>query len=774
MADELRAARVVIVRDAAPPAPSAPGARSPLARAALEPLEVVVEGQGGLEPLVKGLGAVGKAFVLEGDEAEAASAAVSEASGLPVVLGAQAARIRELAAALAALAHAEARAKEELDASPTGPVRLGLEDAAAKALAPLLSAAGVSAAQVVDLTPPPQMAAPPPKPGSASAALGAKPAPKPVDVAIRVGAKRAEAPKPEKAEKADEAEATPRVELGGDGDLVLPYLVRAAVDHGRGKLDDAGLVTVARALAGLAQQGALPKADDPRLLVALAPAAARAQEETARRAKPKAGAAARPDATAPALDDAALAAYAQALLDLVSPLRRALRPALDAVRATPRRLVFAHGDDPRVVAAARQLADEGLATPWLLGDLFRLETRAKELGTSLKGIRVIDPARDKRRGPYAAALLAASGTRGITPEDAARLVEEPVVFAALAVLQGEADALLLSDGHGEGLEPLGLAGELLARREKIRGLAGTHLVSVAGRSLVVTDTSASSDPTCEEVADAALQAAGLARTLLGVEPRVAFVTFTTHGAKGDPTVQRLGLARDLVRVRDKALEVDGPLTVDVALDPAVQAARLPSCALGGAANVLVVADRTAGALLVGALGALAGAEAIGPLLGGLRQPATIAPRGATRADLVLLGALTVAQVAPKAGAGEGGEESGERPALESGARGRTPQPGEVTRPSAAFGAAAAATATVVKPEVRSELKSEATPRPSIRPALEPAPKVEKPELPKPEPSPAPKPAPKPMTLGQKPSDMGTPARTPPPPKPDAPPSRPLR
>lgn len=768
MTDELRAARVAIVRDAAAPA-SAPS----LKRAALEPLEVATP-EGGLEPIAPGLATVVKAFVLEGEEVEATAAAVGQASGLPVVLAAQAARIRELAATLAALAHAEARAREELDASPAGPVRLGLEDAAAKALAPLLSAAGVSAAQVVDLTPPPQMAAPPPKVGSATAALGAKPAPKPLDVAIRVGAKKAEGAREQakaEAPKAEEAEATPRVDLGGDADLVLPYLVRAAVDHGRGKLDDAGLVTVAKALAGLAQQGLLPEGDDPRLLVTVAPAAARAQEEAARRAdaqaKPRTPGA-RADAAPPALDDAALAAYSQALLDLVSPLRRALRPALEAARATPRRLVFAHGDDPRVVAAARQLADEGLATPWLLGDLFRLETRAKEQGTSLKGIRVIDPARDKRRGPYAAALLAASGTRGITPEDAARLVEEPVVFAALAVLQGEADALLLSDGHGEGLEPLGLAGELLARREKIRGLAGTHLVSVAGRSLVVTDTSASSDPTCEEVADAALQAAGLARTLLGVEPRVAFVTFTTHGAKGDPTVQRLGLARDLVRVRDKTLKVDGPLTVDVALDAAVQAARLPSCALGGEANVLVVADRSAGALLVGALGTLAGAEAIGPLLGGLRQPATIAPRGATRADLVLLGALTVAQVvAAKT------EESGERPALESGARGRTPQPGEVTRPSAAFGAGAA-TATAVKPEVRLEPKSDVTPRPSIRPALESKPEPTPRPEPAPRPEPTPRPAPKPMTLGQKPSDMGTPARTPPPPKPDAPPSRPLR
>lgn len=780
MTDELRPARIALLRAPRDEAPAPP--TTAFARAALEPLEVAApDDDEALAALGKALAGSCQALVLPGDGpiVQERARRLGVASGLPVVVAGQAARVRDAAAALAALNAAEARQKEDLDRPPEqqAPPRVALEDDAGRALAGLLRAAGVAADRIVD-------SAALPGPGRTPAVGVARPGAKAVapDVAVTVGKARADAPAPAprpagKSDPQPRPDAEPRgpqhVAVGGDqGELVLPHLVRAAIDRPKvrsigadpsastssvmalgavagkappglsgpittdptlGVLDDEGVAAVAKALAALAPSGELPAADDPRLLPALAPAAAHALEEAGRKAlKPSPNTTRTPPAP---LEPDALAAYGRALLDLRSPLRRALRPAFAAARQAPRRLVFAHGDDPRVVSAARQLADEGLATPWLLGDLFRLETRAKEQGLSLKGIRVLDPLRDKRRGPYAQALAAAVGPRGVTPEDAARLVEEPVVFAACAVLQGEADAVILSDGRGEGLEPLGLAQELLGKREKVRSLAGAHLVALEERVLVVTDTLAWSDPTCEEVADAALQAAWLARTLLGLEPKVALVAFTTHGARHDPSVARLGLARDLLRVRDAGLKVDGPLALDVAVDAAAQQARLPSCPLEGPANVLVLADRTAGATLVHALTRFAGAETIGPLLGGLRQPLTVAPRGATVEELALLGVLTAAQLPAPA----------EAPEAE---RTRTPLPGETARP--------AATAALPRPEPASA----AAPKPAAT-VEPPRPKVEAPkvEAPPPASKPAPAPAPKPAATIEPPKPAAAPPAT---------------
>jgi hypothetical protein len=563
VADELRAARVAIVRDSAAtaPPPPAPGGKGPLARAALEPLEVAtsLEDRANLEPVAKGLATVVKAFVVEGDEVDAAASLVAQASSLPVVLGAQAARIRELAAALAALAHAEAKAREELDASPAGPVRLGLEDAAAKALAPLLSAAGVSAAQVVDLTLPRRW----PRrrrgsPGARPPALGAKPPAKPVDVAVRIGAKRAEAPKSEKTEK-DEDEA-PRVELGGDEarGLVLPALVRAAVDHGRGRLDDAGLVAVAKALAGLAQQGALPEADDPRLLVTLAPAAARAQEETARRAAPKPGApkgAPRADAAAPALDDAALAAYGQALRDL--RLAAAARPA----------------PGPRRSRAARRAGwSSPTATTRASWRAARAARRRGARHAVAPGRPV--PARDPRQG----AGRLAQGDPGDRPgaRQAARAVRPGAPGRELLGTRGDhrrrgrrassrsrwsSRPWPMRAGRGRRGAPLGRArrgaraprprrGELLApARARSAGCAGAHVVGVAGRTaprrrrhrrLVRPDLRGGRGRRARRRRVAGADASSASSRAWRC---VAFSTL--RRPKGDPGVQRLSLARDL-------------------------------------------------------------------------------------------------------------------------------------------------------------------------------------------------------------------------------------
>lgn len=738
------------------------------ARARLETFALALpeREQAALVVLCRSLAAEADAFVLEQaapDAAEEAARHLALETGRPVVLVEQATRVRNAAAALAALAHADAGGKDELGAEKAAPPttrRLGLTGRAT-ALAPLLRAAGVAPEQLVVVADEPTEARPAPAPVPSprpridpSVPLGkgpvaaATPAIGPVDVLLAPDAPAA--PESQVAERVTWAEA--------DVDLVLPYLARAAVDHSTGAalLDEAGCAALARALAALAHQGQLPAPDDPRLLLALAPAAAAALGVAAK---------------AP-LDEPTLAAYADALADLRSPLRRVLRPALEAARATARRLVFTHGDDVRVVRAARLLADEGLAVPWLLGDLFRLETRAKDQGVSLKGIRVLDPARDKRRGPYAQALAGLAGPGVLGPDEAARLVEEPTLFAALAVLQGEADGALLTEPRADGLEALGMASDLLGRRDEFRHLAGVHLLVLPAspdtveRVLLITDTAGASDPTSEDVADAALQAAWLARTLLGRAPRVALLSHTTAGAgptaaRHDPAVRRLALARDVVRARAPELAADGPMTFAAALEAATNQDDV---------LVLVVPDRAAGATLVGALRALAGAEALGPLVPALGRPLVPAARDATTDDLVLLAALTcaLAVTAPRAP----GDDADDPPSRAL----KLPTPSPTRRATAALASSSTSTAPAPAPTSGAGVlvaePPPARPRPAPAPSPSPAPAPAPSRSPAPAPSPPPSPSPSPSTAGglaEKPSDVGLTPRAAPPPRTAPPP-----
>ncbi|MCO5170468.1 MAG: phosphate acyltransferase [Planctomycetes bacterium] len=699
---DLRPERVTVLD--APGAEGAEALAAAFARAALEPLALALpeREQAAVVVLCRGLASPCAAFVLrrpardgEQDPVELARHLALE-TARPVVVAEQAARARNAAAVLAALAGVEAEAARDDLSAPQGqgPRRVGLRGRAAD-LAPVLRAAGLAAEQVVVLEDAAEDPAARP-PGDVAAVLGRPPAearpepPPPPDVVVDpdgvdpdgvdadvTGADPDAASGPDAGDDAPARAAW----VEADVDLVLPWLVRAAVDHARGPalLDDEACGALARALAGLALHGRLPAAEDPRLLVTLAPAAAVALEEAAGRARPAEGEApVEGEAPAPARLGPAVdaAAYAEALADLRSPLRRALRPALDAARATPRRLVFSDGDDARVVRAARALADAGLAVPWLLGDLFRLETRAREQGVSLKGIRVLDPARDKRRATFGEALGRRLGPGALSPDEAARRAEAPAAFAALAVLQGEADAALLTDARVDGLEALDLAPDLLGRRGEHTHLAGAHLVAVGGRVLVVSDTAGASDPTSEEVADAALQAAWLARHLLARAPRVALLSYTAAGptaGRDDPSVRRLALARDVARARAPDLEVEGPTTIE---------AVLAAPAEDDVAQVLVVADRAAGATLVGALRALAGAEALGPLAPALGRPVTVAPRGAaaTVDDLVLLGALTCALASAPAKAE--GDDAPSRAYRTTGRLGATTPAPPVTRDAA--------------------------------------------------------------------------------------------
>lgn len=621
MTEVVLGARVVCLRSLQAPAPDAEA----FARSGLELADLALPSgdEQTLSHLVQALASGCTSLVLDLDEREIAERLRKTAGAeLPAVHASQATLIHNTALALSAL-----RARRvELEAA-----RIAVAGPEARLVAEALEALGLNPAQLRPLEegagviPPVDLIL-----GSEELLAGLPPEPEPEPPAEGAGpaTQRLSAPK---------ADAPPtRVELPTrDPGRVLPALSRAATDTGR-LLDFQGCVAVARALVDLSRgDGTLPELDDLRLLPTLASVAA----EVGRLA----GLEDEEPAEAPEFDPVP---YREALEGVQSPLRRSLAAAVERARKSSRRLVILDAEDPEALLAARLLAQQQLAEPLLLGDLFKLETRAHELGFSLRGLDVHNPLRDKLREPYAQALHEVLGEElALDLDEARRWVSDPQVFAALTVARGEAEGVLGLARRDRGLEPLSRALAILPQRAKGSGerKSGLHLIARRDRTFVLSDTLGPRDPTSEEVADAALDAANFVEHILGETPRVAILAGATYGARSDVALERLRRARDLARVRRPGLIVDGPLRAEVALDGELQAERYPACALEGQpANVLVVPGGAAARIALDLLTSVAGAESAGPFVWSLRHPLGFAPLGAKAETLVHTALVTAA------------------------------------------------------------------------------------------------------------------------------------
>jgi malate dehydrogenase (oxaloacetate-decarboxylating)(NADP+) len=367
----------------------------------------------------------------------------------------------------------------------------------------------------------------------------------------------------------------------------------------------------------------IPKPFDPRVLVWEATAVARAAIET--------GVARNP------LD---IAEYRESLEGRLGLTREAMRTIMHRARKCPKTIVFPEGPHPKILRAAAELVEEKIAEPILLGNEGLVRGRAAELGISLDGVSIVDPATSTRADRYAKVLHSLRRRKGVTRDDARLLVTNPNIFGALMVRLGDATGLLsgLTQHYPEAIRPLL---QIVGTREGVHRAVGVFMVTFRNRSFFLADATVNVEPDAECLADCAIRTAELARRF-GVEPRVAMLSFSNFGSVDHRLTRLVREATRRVRDADPTLFVDGEMQADTAVTPEVAESLFPFSSVLGNANVLIFPDLTSANISYKLLHRLGGAEIVGPILVGMREPVHVLHQASEVADIVNLTAIAVA------------------------------------------------------------------------------------------------------------------------------------
>ena len=427
--------------------------------------------------------------------------------------------------------------------------------------------------------------------------------------------------------------------------LGFPFIFRGALDVQARVINEEMKIAAAHALAALAKEdvpesvqraygGAtfkfgpdyiIPKPFDPRVLLWEAPAVARAAIETKVARRP--------------LD---LEEYKQSLERIYGRTHMVMRKYREQARRQPKRVVFPESEDEKILQACQILTDERIAKPVLLGDEEMLCRRIKELDLDLIGrVEIVNHLRSSKFEQYALEYSRLRQRRGVTFREASYRLHSRKYFSLMMLRHGDMDAVVLgmNTHYAESVRP---ALEIVGLREGVKRAAGMYMLVLKNDIVFFADCTVNVNPTAEEVAEIAIVTADEVREL-GVEPRVAMISYSNFGSNKEESAVKMAKATEMVQRRRPDLEVDGEMQFNTATNFTLTKDLYPFCKLTKPANVFIFPNLDAGNACYKAMAELGGAESVGPILMGLNKPVGVLQRADTVDAVVRLASIATVE-----------------------------------------------------------------------------------------------------------------------------------